>query len=238
MILHQAKYSSEVWKKFNILECNTAIRAADTNLKLVNLDEEKEDMIDATTLKNLVVSLICLCQSRPNISHSIELVSRFMSNPLKQYFISAKSIMRYISGTLQYRLLFPLGKEHKELELVGFSNVVLCDKKIDRRSTTSYLFIFLWAPISWCSKKKSLITSSSCEAEYVVGVAAACQVNWLQYLLNNLRIKFEKPIKLLIDNKSAIHLARNSIARGNRKHIRTRFYFLRDQITKSKLEVM
>lgn len=42
MILHQAKYASEILSKFNMLECNTAVTPTDTNLKLMDSDEGKE----------------------------------------------------------------------------------------------------------------------------------------------------------------------------------------------------
>jgi len=41
-------------------------------------------------------------------------------------------------------------------------------------------------------------------------------------------IKLKEPIKLLIDNKSAINLAKNPIAHDKSKHIETRFHYLRD----------
>ncbi|GAU17360.1 hypothetical protein TSUD_232360 [Trifolium subterraneum] len=41
----------------------------------------------------------------------------------------------------------------------------LCGYKVDRRSTSGYVFKFQNAPISWCSKKQSVIALSSCEAE-------------------------------------------------------------------------
>ncbi|MCI48765.1 copia protein, partial [Trifolium medium] len=40
-------------------------------------------------------------------------------------------------------------------------------------------------------------------------------------------IDLKLPIKLWIDNKSAINLAKNPIADGKRKHIETRFHYLR-----------
>ncbi|GAU46623.1 hypothetical protein TSUD_284710 [Trifolium subterraneum] len=51
------------------------------------------------------------------------------------------------------------------------------------RSTRGYVFKFQSAPVSWCSKKQSVIALSSCEAEYVAGSLAACQANWLQSFL-------------------------------------------------------
>lgn len=51
-------------------------------------------------------------------------------------------------------------------------------------------------------------------------------------------IKIEESFKLQIDNKATINLAKNSTAHGKSKHIETKFQFLRDQVTKGKLEVV
>ncbi|MCI18858.1 hypothetical protein A2U01_0040013, partial [Trifolium medium] len=55
-----------------------------------------------------------------------------------------------------------------------------CGDKIDRRSTTEFVFKLEGAQISWSSKKQSIVAVSSCETEYVAGCAAACQAVWLQ----------------------------------------------------------
>jgi hypothetical protein len=45
-------------------------------------------------------------------------------------------------------------------------------------------------------------------------------------------------MRLNVDNKSAISLARNPIAHGRSKHIETKYHFLRDQVSKGKLTVV
>jgi len=44
------------------------------------------------------------------------------------------------------------------------------------------------------------------------------QANWLQKVLEEFMIKLKEPIKLLIDNKSVINVAKNPIAHGKSKH--------------------
>ncbi|RDX98677.1 Copia protein, partial [Mucuna pruriens] len=46
--------------------------------------------------------------------------------------------------------------------------------------------------------------------------------------------KNSKKVKLLVDNKSAIDLARHPTSYGRSKHIETRFYFLREQVSSEK----
>lgn len=52
-----------------------------------------------------------------------------------------------------------------------------------------------------------------------------------------LKIGDEVAVKLKSDNKSAINLAKNSIFHGKRKHVETRFHFMRDQVNKNELIV-
>ena len=82
-----------------------------------------------------------------------------------------------------------------------------------------------------------MVALSSCEAEYIAGSYAACQAIWLDSLLDELKFEAKKPIKLLIDNKSTINLAKNLVSHGRSKHIETIFHFLREQVNNGKLEM-
>ena len=42
----------------------------------------------------------------------------------------------------------------------------------------------------------------------------------------------------MIDNVSAIRLAKNPVSHGRSKHIEVRFHFLREQVNKGKLELI
>jgi hypothetical protein len=53
-----------------------------------------------------------------------------------------------------------------------------------------------------------------------------------------MKIKVEKHLKLMIDNKSAINLAKNPMLHGRSKHIETKYHFLRSQVHKGMLEVV
>ncbi|XP_050902611.1 uncharacterized mitochondrial protein AtMg00810-like [Lathyrus oleraceus] len=58
IILHQLKYELELLKKFELINCKSAITPAETNHKLDS--DVKGDDVDATTFKQLVDSLRCL----------------------------------------------------------------------------------------------------------------------------------------------------------------------------------
>jgi len=97
-----------------------------------------------------------------------------------------------------------------------------------RKSTTGVLFFLDGCPISWQSQKQRVVALSTCEAEYIAAATACCQGVWLSRLLQEV-IK-EKPCApvLMVDNKSAIALAKNPVLHDRSKHIDTKFHFIRD----------
>ncbi|WJX32266.1 hypothetical protein P8452_20610 [Trifolium repens] len=211
IILHQMKYELELLKIFKLENCKIAITPSDTNQKL-DSDSDGED-VDATIFKQLVGSLRYLCNTRPDICYAVGM------------------------GTLKHGVLFPYeGKT--ESELLSYSDSDWCGDMVDRRSTSGYLFKFLRGPISWCSKKQPVVALSTCEAEYIAGALTACQAVWILNLLQDLKVKVNKPLMLMIDNKSAINLAKNPVLHGRSKHIETKYHFLRNQVQNGVLEVV
>ncbi|RDX85687.1 Copia protein, partial [Mucuna pruriens] len=160
-----------------------------------------------------------------------------MDNPRLSHLLAAKRILRYVKGTLNYGLLFSKCGRSVSHEIYGYCDSDWCGDKSDRKSTSGYVFVMSRAPISWCSKKQSVVALSSCKAEYIAALMGACQALWLENLMTEMKIRREEPTKMLIDNKLAISLAKHPVAHGRSKHIETRFHFLRDQVSKGKLEL-
>jgi len=83
------------------------------------------------------------------------------------------------------------------------------------------------ALVSWSSTKEPVVTLSSYEAEYIAASEAACQAVWLDAPMKKLQLEKSCKVKLLVDNKSSIDLARHPTSHGRSKHIETKFHFLR-----------
>ncbi|XP_058758193.1 secreted RxLR effector protein 161-like [Vicia villosa] len=158
------------------------------------------------------------------------MVSRFMNKPKWSHYQAAVRILRYVKGTLKFGVLFPSGRNDEESEFMSYSDSDWCGDRVDRRSTSGYLFKFLGGHISWSSKKQAVVALSTCEVEYIAGAVSVCQAVWLLNLLEDLKIEVKKPLKLMIDNKSAIKLARNPVLHIRSKHIETKYHFLRRQV--------
>ena len=145
--------------------------------------------------------------------------------------------MRYVQGTTNFGILFPKGEVDTGPELIGYSDFDWCGDKNDRKSTIGYIFFYGGAPVSWSSTKEPVVALSSCEAKYIAALEAACQVVWLDAQMKELQLEKSCKVKLLVDNKSTIDLAKHSGSHGRSKHMETKFYFLREQVSNEKLKI-
>ncbi|CAL0332983.1 unnamed protein product [Lupinus luteus] len=236
IIMHQQRYITEVLERFKMQNCNPALVPVEGNPKQdLHLAQEPAN---ATVFRQMVGCLRFVCHSIPELAYGAGMISRHMANPTQVHMTAAKRMLRYLKGTLNYGILFPTQKVNDQLQLVGYSDSDWGGDKEDRRSTSAYTFFFCDAPISWSSKKQEVVALSTCEAEYIVACNAACQGKWLTSLLSELKVEEDMKIELRIDNKSAINLAKNPVSHGRSKHIETRYHFLRDQVSKKKVELV
>jgi hypothetical protein len=160
-----------------------------------------------------------------------------MHKPRLAHMQAIKRILRYLQGTTDYGSLFPKPLNHKN-NLIGYCDSDWCGDQIEMRSTMGYVFRLFDSPISSSSKKQSVVALSTCEVEYISACHAACQGVWLQSLLLEMHLHRNEEFELMIDNKSAISLAKIPVARGRSKHIDIMFHFLRDQASKGKLKLI
>ncbi|KAK8934097.1 hypothetical protein KSP39_PZI014574 [Platanthera zijinensis] len=233
IFIAQKKYAEEILKKFRMENSKPISTPADPGTKLRK--DSKEEGVDPTMFKSLVGSLRYLTFTRPDIMYVVGVVSRYMEEPKQDHFTAAKRILRYVNGTRDHGLMYSSGGE---LKLVGYSDSDYGGDVNDRKSTSGYAFNMGTAAFSWSSKKQATIALSSCEAEYIAAAACACQAIWLRNLLEELHHVQDGPTTMLVDNMSAIQLAKNPVLHGRSKHIETRYHFLREQVEQKTVEVV
>ena len=77
IFISQEKYADDLLKKFNMQDCKPLAIPMAMNEKLSK--DDGQNKVDATVYKSLVSSLIYLTNSRLDIVHAVNIVSRFMS---------------------------------------------------------------------------------------------------------------------------------------------------------------
>ena len=99
-----------------------------------------------------------------------------MQTPHEIHWKEAKRILRYVHGTIQFRIHYSSGGTPS---LVGFTVLDWVDDHDDRKSTVGYIFSLGSTPVIWACKKQHVIALSSAEA-----VNASQEALWLRQILS------------------------------------------------------
>ncbi|MCO5602945.1 hypothetical protein L7F22_057086 [Adiantum nelumboides] len=99
------------------------------------------------------------------------------------------------------------------------------------------MFLFGSAAITWSSKKQLTIALLSAEAEYKGATVVACEVAWLELLLEDLGIQVQRPIVIHCDNLSSIQFAQNPVFHAKTKHIEVHYHFIRERVLDGSIDL-
>ena len=139
----------------------------------------------------------------------------------------AKRILRYVAGTLNFGLWYT---KFDSNQLFGYRDSDFVGSLDDRKSTSGHVFHLGTNLISWALKKHPIVSISSAEAEYVAATSASCQAVCLRRILQDMSHTENDPTPILCDNTSVIALSKNHVFHKKRKHIDTRFHFIRELV--------
>ena len=235
LYMHQKQYIANMIEKYGLSDCKPASTPADINVKLTK-SEAESNAVDPVKYQSIVGSLLYVAiATRPDIAQAVGVVSKFNSRPSQIHLTAAKRVLRYLKGTSDLVLKFQ--QSEKGCCLVGYSDADWAGDHDDRHSTTGNLFQLAGGPVSWLSKKQSVVALSTSEAEYVALSTCAQEAIWLRRLLDGLKASPSGPTVIMEDNQGAIAIAKNPVAHTRTKHIDIRFHFIREAVQNGSIEL-
>ncbi|CAI7840414.1 unnamed protein product [Closterium sp. NIES-54] len=235
--LDAAKYADTIAKRFSLTPTtiSTPYRYTAGNNK------EGSAPIRSADIRNYQRKLECLLFAavtcRPDLSYSASQLATYLKKPEGEHMAELDRALHYLVSTATVGLTY-----HKNgtmiPKLIGYVNADHAGDPDKRRSRTGYIYrIEPIRPISWQSSKQELIALSSAEAEYIALCSATKEGLYLRELLEEAKLAQLPSFSLFCDNQSAIRIANKNGFANRTKHIALRYFFVKDEIEKGRLEL-
>ena len=228
--LNQSATIEKILRKFEYYDCNPVSTPYDPSIQL---KKNNGDPVSQLKYSQLIGSLLYIAnKSRPDIAYAIGRLSRYTHNPSKEHWIALERVFKYLRGTSDYSLIY----KGFPAVIEGYSDAKWITDSLDIKSTTGYIFVLGGAAVSWGSKKQTIISRSTMEAELIALDTTCTEAEWIKNLLAEIPL-VSKPmpaISIHCDSKAVIESVRQShLNKKMNRHIQVRYKSVRSMLNKN-----
>ena len=229
--LGMLEYVEKIFKRFGLV-AKQSVRSPmsdsiQSQLEDVPLADPKfvEDFQYREKIGSLIYLMICM---RPDIAFAVGFLARYCDKVNKVVCGAVTRLLQYVYNTKHYTL--KLSGEQLWITLFTDSDWAGC--RATRLSTGGFIMFLGSAPITWGSKVQKSPAQSVQEAEYMAMNDPLKILQWLRWLLSELRVsKILETLKyssaVFGDNTAAHALAENPVASSRSKHIAIKYHYVR-----------
>eukprot|EP00253_Pinus_taeda_P030888 PITA_30888 len=150
-----------------------------------------------------------------------------MEQPYEGHWSTAKRVLKYLKGTQDFGIKYT---QVDDFSLIRYFDSYFDGDKETGVSTSGYAMSLGSGAVSWRSCKQSVLGDSITEAEYMAAAEATKEIVCLKKILEDLQVKQVQSTPLMIENTSAIKLAKNPKFHDRTKHINTKYYLIRRHV--------
>ncbi|KAG6500514.1 hypothetical protein ZIOFF_040360 [Zingiber officinale] len=168
--------------EFKMTDCNSTKYPMEPKTQLHK--DLEGTQVDATEYRRIIGCLRYLLYTRPDLSYSVRMASRYMERPTIMHHKVVKQILRYLKGTIYFGLAYIKGPQ--EIDVFCYSDSDLAGDLDGRKNTSRMTFYFNESLVAWNSPKQKTVVLSSCEAEFMAATTAVCHALWLRSLAREL----------------------------------------------------
>jgi hypothetical protein len=138
-----------------------------------------------------------------------------------------KHILRYLQGTLDFGLLL---RRSSSSDLVVYIDADWAGCPDTRRSTSGYAVFLGDNLVSWSTKRQTVVSRSSAEAEYRAVANDVVEATWLRQLLHELQALLSRCTLVYCDNINVVYLSTNPVQHQRMKHVEIDLHFIREKV--------
>ena len=238
--LSQPGYVESILEQFGMADCNPSLTPMDENQKLSvrmspDTPEGRSEM-KAVPYHELIGKLLYLAiATRPDITYVIGVLCRFIKNPGLLHWHATKRVLQYLKGTMGMKLVY----SHSSAPdlFTTYSDADLSRNPDNSRSTGGFAICIGRGAIQWGSRLQPHVSLSSTKSKYTTASKVGCEIVWMRYLLEELGYDISRPSPLLVDNKSAIQVAKHPEHQSTMKHVHHAYHWIRNLVDRKQIAV-
>jgi hypothetical protein len=143
-------------------------------------------------------------------------------------FKSGKSILRYLSGTSDYKLEVKRIGDSEEVCFEVYTDADWAGENTDRKSVNAALTYLSGMLVSWHCNKEALVSLSTMESEFVSASRGIQEAMGCYYMVKELGQPIRLPIQLRMDNQAAIATIMNKASSSKTKHVDIKHKYVKE----------
>nr|GEZ35906.1 hypothetical protein [Tanacetum cinerariifolium] len=170
----EEKYVADILKKFDL--DNSKLASTPFEPEKIRQKNVPDEPISVHLYRSMIGCLMYLTATKPDIMFAVCAVVRHQVTPKTSNLLSVKRIFKYLTAYPKLGLWYP---RDSPFDLEAFSDGDYAGANGDKKSTIGGCQFLGRRLISWQCKKQTIVSTSSCEAEYVA--AASCCGQWFLF---------------------------------------------------------
>ena len=228
--LSQPGSIESILQDFHMADCNPSLTPMGESLRLSSSMSpgtvEEGLAMKGIPYRELVGKLLYLAVATcPDLSYAVGVLCRFVENPGMAHWEAGKRILRYLRGTSSLSLVYSsTSPVHR---FTTFSDADLGGNPDNSRSTGGFAICMAGGAVQWGSRLHPHGSLSSTESDYTTVSKVGCEVMWMRYLLDEFGYDMSAPSTVLMDNASAIQVAKHPEHLSTMKHVHRAYHWIR-----------
>ena len=239
--LSQPGYIESILQDFQMANCNPLLMPMEESLCL-SLSMSPSTVEERLAMKGipyceLVRKLLYLAVATcPDISYTVGVLCCFVENPGVMHWEAGKCILHYLRGTTPLSLVYSLSSSPVHC-FTTFSDANLGGNPDNSRSMGGFTICMASGAVQWGSWLHPHVLLSSTKSEYTTVSKVRCEVMWMRYLLDEFGYDMAAPSTVLMDNASAIQVAKHPEHQLMMKHVHQAYHWIHSCVEGSDIMV-
>ena len=227
--LTMENYQQEIVNDYERVTGKKVKSAATPGFPGQSLSKNEGDEVDKENYRKILGKLMWFTRKlMPECGNAIRELAMYMDNPGDEHWKAMGRMISYIGKekVVELHLMKP-----RDLKIYSYVDSNFATNKETRKSVSGYIVTIGGCLVNWTSKTQPSVTLSSTEAEYVAASMCACEIKFMQMLMEELMPYAQlRPATLFEDNTGAMFLMENQAVGFRTKHIDIRWHHIREMM--------